>query len=254
METGAAVSVLMSICRDGSSSNHGNLVGLPADVVVGQVQAGQRPQEAQLLRDQLDLVVSEFQDRDGRQGGQLLRIQLLDLVVPKINVLQAGWTETHDKHPLASAAEKATPTLASKPRPAGTTTPGARGRVGQGGHVEDRVGQESCWYLEDRRAEVGKEAELVVSEVELLQRRHLRQAGRDVPQLVAAAVQHLQACTATTQCGHQCGRAGTAWTGVPARVLPQVTTSWLLVLLAVLVNQNLLVSWSTLSGRQASWF
>lgn len=83
-ETG--VSVLTSICN-GSSSNHGNLVGLPADVVVGQVQASQRPQEAQLLRDHLDLVVSEFHNRDGCQGGQLFWTQLLDLIVPKINVL-----------------------------------------------------------------------------------------------------------------------------------------------------------------------
>lgn len=94
MGTGAAVSVLTSVCN-GRGSNHGNLVGLPADVVVGQVQAGQRPQEAQLLRDHLDLVVSEFQDRDGCQRGQLFWIQLLDLIVPKINVLHTdGWRHT----------------------------------------------------------------------------------------------------------------------------------------------------------------
>lgn len=46
-----------------------------------------------------------------------------------------------------------------------------------------------------------------MSEVELLQRRHLRQAGRDVTQLVAAAVQHLHVCKPTTYCGKHPGKA-----------------------------------------------
>lgn len=49
-------------------------------------------------------------------------------------------------------------------------------------------------YLECRCRELREEAELVVSEVELLQSQHPRQAGRDVSQLVLAAVQDLNTC------------------------------------------------------------
>lgn len=57
---------------------------LPADVVVGEVQACDTAQYGDLLRKASDLIVSELEDRDRRQRGQMFWLQLLDLVVPTI--------------------------------------------------------------------------------------------------------------------------------------------------------------------------
>lgn len=52
-----------------------------------------------------------------------------------------------------------------------------------------------CWgYLECGCRKLGDKVELVFSEVQLLQYRHARQFGREVTELVTAAVQHFNIC------------------------------------------------------------
>ena len=80
------VTTLLPYARRHAGASGGR--DLRGDVVVGEVQACERGQQGDLLRDALDLVVPELQEGDGRQAGQLLRLQPLDLVVAQVQLLQ----------------------------------------------------------------------------------------------------------------------------------------------------------------------
>lgn len=129
---------------------------LPADVVVGEVQPGQREQRRDFLWKLPDLVVSQLQLGYGRQTGQLLRLQLLNLVIPSKQLLQTHW--------------------GLMPAQSGWTLTGRHGYL-------------QCWG-----GDPGQPPQLVVTEIKLLQGTHPGKAGGNVGQLIVAAIQQSDVC------------------------------------------------------------